>query len=74
MGEDNHLKSVAAVQPFKTEGDVAKELKDRLRPLLDQQIALMTEARNHGMQLGWSIAPNNFGGFNITELTVTKQL
>lgn len=76
MGEDNHLKSVssASVHEIKSDAVLAKEFKDSLRPLLEQQSLIMEQAGRLGMQLGWSVSMNQFGKYVVSEITVTKQL
>lgn len=76
MGED-HVKpasSLHSLTPPKTDVLVAQEFRDDLRPLLEQMMRLMDNARSQGMQLNYAITMNGFGKSVISEITVMKLL
>lgn len=70
MAED-HLKSVTTL---KTEADLAREIKDELRPLAERVAIVMEKAARLGMQPNYTITPNAFGKFIVSEITVMKQI
>lgn len=74
MGEANANGNLHAITPPKTDAVIAQELRDQLRPLLEQICAKMDRSRAEGMQLGWSITMNGFGKSVISEITVMKLL
>lgn len=66
--------NIHSIVPAKTDADHAKEYRARLAPLLEQCAAIMSEARANGYEVGFGIAPDNFGRHRPSPITVTKPL
>ena len=56
------------------DADVARELREELRPLLDQVLAVQNKAQRAGLQLGFQIARDNFGRNFVQTIEVIKPL
>lgn len=58
----------------KTDADVAKEIRERLVPLLAQVCACMDEAKKNNIEVAFNISPDGTGVHRVSNLKFLKVL
>ena len=68
------LRDVTTLDARPTDADLANQYRARMRAILEPAALLMAEARAHGLEIGFSIATDQYGRPFIPPITVTKPL
>ncbi len=71
MADPNKL---SVVDTGKPDAVVAKELRDRATPLLEQVCELMNDARRQGLTLNFQLGTDGFGRSRVASLDIVKPL
>jgi len=69
---DEH--SALSIVPAKTDRDVAEELRARLRPLLEQVCAIISDANAMGIEVGFQFVRSPLGRNVVQEIQVKRAL
>lgn len=66
--------AVHILQTQMTDTQKAEGYRERLKPILEQAAAIVTEARREGLMIGFNLMPDQFGIQRVGDISVTKPL
>lgn len=74
MADPDDTGAVLHVVPSKTDEDLAREVREELRPLLEDACEVMNRAIAHGLDVTFMVNRDQHGRMRIASITVVRPL